>query len=169
MSIIHNAKSKLFILSWILYCLVSFQNVYAVGAAGCGLGSVIFSDNRWWKQILAATTNGSTFSQTLGITTGTSNCNASGALTRYQEQKDYIVVNYVTLQKEAAQGNGETLKGLAAVSGCEDSAYQDFAMLLQTNYSEIFSSNNTEQIVESMNFKIKTNPTLVRRCLTGSI
>ena len=169
MSIIHSAKSKLFILSAILYFIVSFQNVFAVGAAGCGLGSVIFSDNRWWKQILAATTNGSTFSQTLGITTGTSNCNASGALTRYQEQKEYIVVNYVTIQKEAAQGNGETLKGLATISGCEDNAYQDFATLLQTNYSEIFSSSNTEEIVESMNFKIRTNPTLVKKCLIGSI
>lgn len=169
MSIIHIAKSKLFILSWILYCVVSFQNVYAAGAAGCGLGSVIFSDNRWWKQVLAATTNNLTFTQTLGITTGTSNCNASGALTRYQEQKDYIVVNYVTLQKEAAQGNGETLKGLAIISGCEDNAYQDFATLLQTNYSEIFTSSNTDQIVESMNFKIKTNPALVNKCLKGTI
>ena len=44
----------------------------SVGSAGCGLGSLVFTDNEWWMQVLAATVN-STGVQTFGITSGTSN------------------------------------------------------------------------------------------------
>ncbi len=44
------------------------------GEAGCGLGSMIFGDSPGFVQVLAATTNGCSGSQTFGITTGTSNC-----------------------------------------------------------------------------------------------
>ena len=38
------------------------------GSAGCGLGSLVFSPGTDWKQIFAATTNGTFASQTFGIT-----------------------------------------------------------------------------------------------------
>ena len=44
------------------------------GTAGCGLGSMIFGDQKGAIQILAATTNSIFGTQTFGITTGTSNC-----------------------------------------------------------------------------------------------
>ena len=50
----------------------------AAGAAGCGLGSLIFKSNGKFTQLLAATTNNSTYTQSFGITSGTSNCNAKG-------------------------------------------------------------------------------------------
>src|SRR3954464_7446787 len=44
------------------------------GTAGCGLGSLVFGDQKGAIQILAATTNTTFGTQTFGITTGTSNC-----------------------------------------------------------------------------------------------
>ncbi|MEN0057326.1 MAG: DUF3015 family protein, partial [Bdellovibrio sp.] len=43
------------------------------GTAGCGLGSLVFGNEKGPVQIVAATLNG-TGVQTFGITTGTSNC-----------------------------------------------------------------------------------------------
>ena len=43
------------------------------GTAGCGLGSLVFGNQKGIVQIFAATTNGLFGSQTFGITTGTSN------------------------------------------------------------------------------------------------
>src|SRR5512137_902647 len=47
------------------------------GAAGCGLGSMAFNKQPGIFQILAATTNSLTGTQTFGITSGTSNCGPS--------------------------------------------------------------------------------------------
>src|SRR5215813_15499169 len=44
------------------------------GTAGCGLGSMVFGDQKGAIQILAGTTNWLFGTQTFGITTGTSNC-----------------------------------------------------------------------------------------------
>jgi len=49
------------------------------GMAGCGLGSIAFgNDQTMFKQVLAATTNGTFGTQTFGITSGTSNCVSGG-------------------------------------------------------------------------------------------
>src|SRR5438309_10501086 len=44
------------------------------GLAGCGLGSMIFGDQKGAIQILAATTNSTFGTPTFGISSGTSNC-----------------------------------------------------------------------------------------------
>ncbi len=149
--------------------LLAVNSAFAVGSAGCGLGSIIFKENVWWKQVLAATTNGSSGTQTFGITTGTSNCSSSGSISRNQEQKNYVVVNFSSLQREAAQGNGATIDGLASVSGCPANSYSEFASFVQANYSEIFSTNSPDAIVDTMNLKIGSNNNLTKICQVGSI
>ncbi len=44
------------------------------GTAGCGLGSIVIGSKPGMMQIFAATTNGTSASQSFGITSGTSNC-----------------------------------------------------------------------------------------------
>ncbi len=149
--------------------LFAVNSALAVGSAGCGLGSIVFKENVWWKQVLAATTNGTSGSQTFGITTGTSNCSSSGSITRSQEQKNYVVVNFSSLQREAAQGNGATIDGLASVTGCPANSYAEFASFVQANYSEIFSTNSPDSIVDTMNVKMGTNNNLTKICQVGSI
>ena len=51
-------------------------SMYANDNTGCGLGSLVIKDQSTvMLQVLAATTNGTSGSQTFGITSGTSNCN----------------------------------------------------------------------------------------------
>lgn len=131
---------KLLVVALVAFSATSaFAGKY--GSAGCGLGSVIFEgDQTWWKQVLAATTNG-TGVQTIGITLGTSNCDSPAPLKVTQTQA-YIEANRVALANDIARGNGETISGLSKVYGCANTT--QFAQALKSNYSTIFPSANTE-------------------------
>lgn len=123
------------------------------GAAGCGLGSMIFeTDQTWWKQVLAATTNGTSGTQTFGITFGTSNCDSPTPLKVSQAQA-YVEANKVALANDIARGNGETIVGLSKVYGCSDAV--NFGRDLKSSYSSIFTS------AQSKSSEITKNITVV--------
>lgn len=107
------------------------------GAAGCGLGSMIFEgDQTWWKQVLAGTTNG-TGMQSIAITLGTSNCDAPTPF-KVTSAHAYVEANRVALANDIARGDGETIVGLSKVYGCENA--QTFGKDLKNNYSSIFTA-----------------------------
>ena len=130
----------------------------AYGAAGCGLGSLVFGNKPGVVQILAATTNGTFGSQTFGITTGTSNCDGSlmgGAGTRV-----FIEANKEALAKDISRGQGETLTNLSSLAGCADPAAVGGA--LQKQFNAIFPSASTpaETISDSIVQTLKSQPAL---------
>lgn len=120
------------------------------GSAGCGLGSMIFEgDQTWWKQVLAATTNGTGF-QTIAITLGTSNCDSPAPL-KVGQAEAYVEANKVALANDIARGNGETIVGLSKVYGCTNTT--EFGQALKSNYAAIFPSANADasQITHNIN------------------
>jgi hypothetical protein len=124
----------------IVLIVLSFVSVNAFaagyGAAGCGLGSMLIEkDNTWWKQVLAATTNGISGNQTFGISSGTLNCD-SPTPGKTAQVEAYIEANRMALANDIARGNGETISGLSKVYGCENTA--DFGKALKNNYRTIF-------------------------------
>lgn len=114
-------------------------NVFSAGygTAGCGLGAIVIGPKPGIIQVIAATTNGTSYSQTFGITTGTSECK-DGAKAQV-EQKVYAYSNFEGLQKEIAQGKGEKVTSLAYPMGCSADSVDTFASLTKSNYSSIFS------------------------------
>ena len=104
------------------------------GAAGCGLGSMLFGAKPGMVQVLAATTNASSYSQTFGITTGTSNCDSGGGGTA--SAKVFIEANREALAKDVSRGQGETIIGLAAIAGCADS--NAVGVKLQSEFGTVF-------------------------------
>jgi hypothetical protein len=127
------------------------------GAAGCGLGSMAFGDQPGAVQILAATTNGLFYSQTFGITTGTSNC-GPGAMA--EGTRNLVETNRVALAKEVSRGSGETIGALAVINRCEDSAAVGAA--LQAQFKGIFASEqaSTEEVTEAILRTLHGNPSL---------
>lgn len=103
------------------------------GQAGCGLGSIVFGSQKGPVQILAATLN-ATGMQTFGMTSGTSNCKAVFG----RDATDFIDANRMTLAKEMAKGEGETLESLATIYNCENSSA--VGEVLRSNYQAIFSN-----------------------------
>lgn len=112
------------------------------GAAGCGLGSVFFKDNGKVMQVIAATTNGSSYSQSFGISSGSSNCKSDGALAANQLVPVFVAANQQALSRDIARGSGETVVGLSAVLGCKDAAI--LGTELQKNFGTIFSTENMD-------------------------
>ena len=112
------------------------------GMAGCGAGSVVFGDKPGMVQIFAGTTNGTSFNQSFGITSGTLNCGESGKTAKAEQ---FIETNKVALQNDLARGQGETLTSLSQVLECKNA---DFTSTMKSNYSQAFPSGGAS--VEQM-------------------
>jgi hypothetical protein len=114
-----------------------------------------------FAQVFAATTNGTFFSQTFGITSGTSNCGGGGTS---PTSLQYIETNKVSLANEISKGNGETVKGLAELLGCNDPL--SFGTTLQKNYGKIFPTQDAQaqSINASIHSIIQTDPQLKTSC-----
>lgn len=125
------------ILLLILGSSVAFAQKY--GEAGCGLGSVVMGTKD--NQVLAATTNGSSYTQMFGISSGTSNCTDDGAVRSSSVLPMYIETNKLVLAKEAARGEGDVLAGLANIMGCERKA---FGQDIKAHYNDIFVESNMD-------------------------
>ena len=117
------------------------------GMAGCGLGSIVFGNKPGFIQILAATTNGTFASQTFGITSGTSNCSDTGG--GGPSAAAFIQTNREALAKDISRGNGETIRNLATLSGCGDSAA--VGVELQKNFKLIFPTADVSNVQVSTN------------------
>jgi hypothetical protein len=129
----------------IIFSLIAMFSVSAMAAeygdAGCGLGSMVIGSEKGAKQVMAATTNGTSGSQTFGITTGTSNCTEGGIFKSAKQVPAYIELNKLALAKEAARGEGETLAGLAQLMGCQSAS---FGQSVKSNYNQIFVESNMQ-------------------------
>lgn len=129
-------------------------------AAGCGLGSLVFTENVASQQVLAGTTNGTFGNQTFGITTGTLGCDASGSLKSAKAQENFARVNFRDLSREMAAGSGEYVASMSALMGCTES--KAFGSYVQKNYSTLFPSADTtpEQMLETLRAGMASEPTL---------
>ena len=136
------------------------------GAAGCGLGSLVFGDQPGPVQIFAATTNGTFGNQTFGITSGTLNCTSAGVVKAQREQAAFAEVNFQDLKRNMAAGGGEFVTSFASLLGCEDSAKAPLAKMTQAKFETIFASPKTTpmQMLAAVKSQISATPALANSC-----
>jgi hypothetical protein len=136
------------------------------GTAGCGLGSMVFADQKGPIQILAATTNDAIFPQTSAISTGTSNCFEDGVALKEKEQEFFANANFESLHQEIAQGQGENLKAFAYLFGCQGDAVELFSSAAHTSYGSIFPSakTNSTDMLANIHTMVKSRPELQTSC-----
>jgi len=125
--------------------------VYANDNTGCGLGSLIIKNqNTVALQVLAATTNGTSGSQTFGITSGTSNCDKPSNFVSNDKLNQFVAQNMDELAMDISAGQGETLNTVAKLMNVENKEL--FSAKLQANFSNIYSSQNvtSAQVIDSI-------------------
>jgi hypothetical protein len=146
---------KLIILA--VFAFAGTASANSIGPAGCGLGNLMFGDQ---SQVLASTTNGSTYTQLFGITSGTSNCTDGGGTAKLES---FIEGNRVALATEAARGSGETISSLAQILNCTNT--EKVGAALKSSHSEIFSKNNSipAEVGQKVKAALSANKVL---CLT---
>lgn len=129
----------------------------AYGTAGCGLGSLIFGNERGGVQILAATTNGIFANQTFGITTGTSNC-GPGLLA--MGTKNFVDANRDALAKDISRGEGEAIGAITVINACKDSHAVGAA--LQRSFGAIFPSEKAtnDEVTEAILRTLRSDESL---------
>lgn len=137
---------RLHIVILLLSCLVA-TNALAANpdtGPGCGLGKLTWSEYRGQKEIapqmLQATTNVSTGSQTSGISMGTSGCTNDGKIMSQEKTHVFMHAMFENLEQEMAQGHGEHLASLATILGIPHDRHTEFFALCQRAYE--FSIRN---------------------------
>lgn len=136
------------------------------GDAGCGLGSLVFGKTPGPVQILAATTNGTSYNQAFGITSGTSNCDKQSSLVVSEaDQLRFTDANFASLAKESAAGQGEQLTSLAGLMGCSAVA-PEFARFTQQHYETIFAAEHTtpSEMLGAIKDGLPHDPVLAASC-----
>lgn len=136
------------------------------GAAGCGLGSMVFGSKKGIEQVFAATTNGTFGSQTFGITFGTSNCGDNGLIKLSKEREVFAQENYTSLVKEMAQGKGENLSTLASLYQCPAAKHQEFGAMVQEKFDALVTSDQTTstELLSQLEGQLTSHPTLASSC-----
>jgi hypothetical protein len=131
------------------------------GMAGCGGGSVIVGPGG--NQLTAASSNATSY-QSLGIFSGTSNCLPAKELAVIMKQEEFLAANLNTLQKEMAQGKGETLDAFASILGCPESLESEAKRTLIENYRTIFKAPGIEGVLDTAKEELRKSVLLKTQC-----
>ena len=120
---------------------VTASAAFANQVGSCGWGSKVFEGQKGMgPQVMAATTNGTSGNQTFAITFGTSGCTQDGVVTSTWKTAMFIDGNRVTLARDAAAGQGESLEALAALMGVQASDKAYFSATMKAQFATVFAS-----------------------------
>lgn len=137
---------KIYLLSAVAAGVLALSsNANAYDSTGCGLGSMAWrGQSGIIPQVLAVTTN-VTFTQTFGITTGTSGCDPNGRVTGGTGRMllAFLENNMEQFAYDAAQGNGETIRTVAGILNVDENT---LAVKIQDNFGVLFASNDVDAV-----------------------
>jgi hypothetical protein len=113
---------------------------------------------------MMATTNGTSGSQTFGISSGTSGCTNDGTIMAQYKVDVFAAANYDSLSQEMARGGGEHLASLAELMGVPEESRPEFYALAQTKYASLVASGDTTPtaMVATLRGGMKTQPVLIK-------
>jgi hypothetical protein len=135
---------------------------------GCGLGKELWANANNQKsigvQVLAATTNGTSGTQTFGISSGTSGCTNNGTLFSEYKVTVFASANFNNLSQDMARGGGEHLASLAQLLNIPEENRAEFYTLSQTRYRDMIRSgqNTPAALLASIDSGMASHPTLAR-------
>ncbi|MBW0435523.1 DUF3015 family protein [Leptospira yasudae] len=157
------SNQKIILILLAILCLSFAKKVEAYGAAGCGLGSVVITENKVVHQVIAATVNG-LFSgnQLFGITTGTLNCKTDGVTQKEKEREIFVHLNYDSLMLESAQGKGEKLEAFASLMECKDT--KALVDLTKKNHSSLFANADPSDFLVKIKLEMSKDTILSKSC-----
>ena len=131
---------------------------------GCGLGKLVWADYGKQKsiapQVLQSTTNGTSGTQTFGISSGTSGCTNDGTIMAEYKLNVFAAANYENLSQEMARGGGEHLASLAELMGVPENQRSDFFGLAQVQYATLIQSGDEtpEAMIKTLQSAMSTHP-----------
>ena len=134
------------------------------GDAGCGLGSLISHENH--HQSTAATSNGTLFNQSFGISFGTSNCDENAPMKKAEAmQSSFVALNLSNLQRDTAAGGGEYLATWSLMLGCDTTVQSDFFSVSQAQHDLIFAPKaSADDVITNFKSVVSGDSKLAPHC-----
>ena len=135
---------------------------------GCGLGKLAWQNYPHQKtiavQTMEATTNGTFYSQTFGISSGTSGCTNDGKFWAQEKVNVFAALNFENLAQDMAQGQGEHLASLATLMGIPAAQQPAFFAMTHEKYASLVSAGETSPValVKALNEAVATHPMLAQ-------
>jgi hypothetical protein len=113
---------------------------------------------------MEATTNGTFYSQTFGISSGTSGCTNDGKFWAQEKVNVFAALNFENLAQDMAQGQGEHLASLATLMGIPAAQQPAFFAMTQEKYASLVSAGETSPValVKALNEAVATHPMLAQ-------
>jgi len=140
---------KVLVAAFTICALFSVSSLFA-NNSGVGLGAVVFQGKKGKVfEVLAVTTNGTSYSSTFAITSGTSGYK-DGLVIGVNVVDSYVADNMDNLATDIAKGDGEYLDALATLMKVEDKSA--FKAKLQQNFTKIYTSKdvNSKEVVANI-------------------
>ncbi len=123
------------------------SSAHAVDSTGgCGLGSMAWrGQSGIIPQTLAITTNNTSWTNTFGVTFGTSGCDPNGRITGGTGRMTlaFLQDNMEQFAMDAAAGKGETIETLAGILDVDS---KTLGKEVQRNFAYIFPNDNVEAL-----------------------
>lgn len=114
---------------------------FADSGPGCGWGTMIFKgQSGLFAHTLAATTNGTSYNQWFGLTSGTGGCDATVVVSNEYQRKIFVASNMDSLSQDMAQGRGDHLDALASLLSISEADKPGFYSLTQANLPQIMAA-----------------------------
>ncbi len=125
-----------------LFMVVASGAAFADPDIGCGLGTQIWTGSKGIApKVLGATTNGTSGSQTFGITSGTLGCHKGGTVRADAKVQIFTGANLDRLARDMAQGGGETLDAFATLLGIRNEDKAAFFRMTQARFADLFAGD----------------------------
>jgi hypothetical protein len=130
---------KILVIAFTICSVFAVSNVFASNA-GVGLGAVVFQGKQGKVfEVLAITTNGTSYTSTFAITSGTSGYK-DGLVIGVNVVDAYVADNMDNLATDIAKGDGEYLDALASLMKVENK--DSFKSKLQKNFNKIYTTKD---------------------------
>lgn len=137
---------KVVLASFLAGAMALASNAQAIDSTGCGLGSMAWrGQSGIGPQVLAVTTNGLFFTQTFGITFGTSGCDPNGRVSGGTGRMvlAFMENNMEQYALDAAAGRGETIDTLAGILNMDSTKLGEIS---KQNFAYMFEDENVDAV-----------------------
>jgi hypothetical protein len=155
-----------YLLNFFFFISLSSLSFAGDKSSGCGLGWKVTKSMTTTGYTVRASTNG-TFSNTFGMTSGTSGCEKHSIVLNEKKKIHFIESNLVPLRYEIALGAGERLDALTHLFGCYgDDTKAIFKNTLRSKSGDLFLGKaRALDVYMGIEKFIQSDSTLGKSCL----
>jgi len=149
-----------------IFATLAFSGICSADSGpGCGVGTQIFKgQSGLFAHTLAATTNGSTWNQWFGLTSGTLECDPNAVVSNEYEREVFVAMNLDNISQELAQGEGDHLRSLAALFEVAPEHQAHFIDLSKQQLPAVLAeeNSNARTLLTALTDAMSNDPMLAR-------